>query len=57
MLREGLWKNRRLSYLRAGWDLARQSSVGLGKAELGGEAEKRLSQGLGVVRRVLQYSH
>ena len=57
MLREGLWKNRRLSYLRAGWGLARQSSVGLGKAELGGEAEKRLSQGLGVVRRVLQYSH
>ena len=49
MLREGLWKNRRLSYLRAGWDLARQS--------LGGEAEKRLSQGLGVVMRELQYSH
>lgn len=34
-----------------------ESWVGLGKAELGGEAEKRLSQGLGVVMRVLQYSH
>ena len=34
-----------------------ESWVGFGKAGLGGEAEKRLSQGLGAVMRVLQYSH
>lgn len=34
-----------------------ESWVGFGKAELGGEVEKRPSQGLGVVMRVLRYSH